>query len=328
MNVFVTHNSACLFWRRASAYDCARARKIRAVPSRLTAHGAASVRLALEGTVFAQHEMHVSVPVGQKPPNAHGVYFHRVSHPPEGYYLQLSRGVFVASPELTFVQMGTMLSLQELVLLGYDLCGTYVRDAFDATGLNVRTPVTTPAKLLAAAKQLHGQRGGKAAQCAAHYVLANSASPMESLAAARLTLPQMYGWSGLPRAECNYVIGIPSNLRHLTSKQFLKADLCWPKQRVVLEYQSDLWHTGAARIAHDARRRNVLQALGFSVIEATRKQVVASHELDILADEIGKALHVQRGKGPLRAVEERRASADAMLAWTFGELRDGGEVGL
>lgn len=48
----------------------------------------------------------------------------------------------------------------------------------------------------------------------------------------------------------------------------------WPEANVAIEYDSDLEHTGSARIAEDAQRRNDLTALGITTITATREQVM------------------------------------------------------
>jgi very-short-patch-repair endonuclease len=48
-----------------------------------------------------------------------------------------------------------------------------------------------------------------------------------------------------------------------------RADLAYPGAKLVIEYDSDQWHSGTERRHADAARRNRLRALGWTVIEVT-----------------------------------------------------------
>jgi very-short-patch-repair endonuclease len=48
-----------------------------------------------------------------------------------------------------------------------------------------------------------------------------------------------------------------------------RADLAYPESRLLLEYDSDQWHSGTARRHRDATRRNQLRTLGWTVVEVT-----------------------------------------------------------
>lgn len=52
-----------------------------------------------------------------------------------------------------------------------------------------------------------------------------------------------------------------------------RADLAYPEARLILEYDSDQWHSGTKRRHRDARRRNRLRALGWTVLEVTPAQL-------------------------------------------------------
>ena len=44
---------------------------------------------------------------------------------PSGSFLRIKDNVFIVSPELLFCQMAQNLSIEKLLLLGFELCGTY-----------------------------------------------------------------------------------------------------------------------------------------------------------------------------------------------------------
>ncbi|HEY3721825.1 MAG TPA: hypothetical protein VGN59_00555 [Acidimicrobiia bacterium] len=56
-------------------------------------------------------------------------------------------------------------------------------------------------------------------------------------------------------------------------REIARADLAYPERRIVVEYDSDRWHTGVDRRHRDAARRNRLRALGWIVVEVTPAQL-------------------------------------------------------
>ena len=48
-------------------------------------------------------------------------------------------------------------------------------------------------------------------------------------------------------------------------KLIARVDLAYPEARLVIEYDSDQWHTGVVRRHEDADRRNQLRAAGWTV---------------------------------------------------------------
>ncbi|MGZ4756300.1 MAG: DUF559 domain-containing protein [Acidimicrobiia bacterium] len=52
-----------------------------------------------------------------------------------------------------------------------------------------------------------------------------------------------------------------------------RADLAYPSDRLIIEYDSDEWHSGTSRRHHDAARRNRLRAFGWTVLEVTSAQL-------------------------------------------------------
>ena len=87
--------------------------------------------------------------------------------------------------------------------------------------------------------------------------------------------------AGLPTPEANVPVG-----------NYI-ADLRWRGQRVILEYDSEAFHSGPGVFHHDRTRHNELSAAGYEVLHVTREHV--THELERVIVWITLAL--QRGGG-------------------------------
>ena len=106
-------------------------------------------------------------------------------------------------------------------------------------------------------------------------------------------------------------------------KSYYLIDLYWPEANVGLEYDSDQEHTGSARIAEDALRRNDLLSLGIATITATRRHVVDGRRLDRIAEQLGRALGVrlrsERSGSPeehARLLRSLISQRDLETSWT------------
>jgi very-short-patch-repair endonuclease len=82
-----------------------------------------------------------------------------------------------------------------------------------------------------------------------------------------------------------------------------RADLAYPRFRVLMEADSETWHIGIERFHRDRHRRNLMRAAGFEILEYTWHHVHHDH---------GHVL------GTLAAVVERQA---ALLGFAARELR-------
>ena len=77
---------------------------------------------------------------------------------------------------------------------------------------------------------------------AAPWILNNAASPREAALALLMTHPNHLGGYHFARPTLNYSIELTSLARPLSRKEYYVADVCWPAQRLVLEYDSDERH--------------------------------------------------------------------------------------
>lgn len=208
---------------------------------------------------------------------------------PERSFIDAGEGFLVSTPEFCFLQMANRLPVAQLVLLGYELCGTYT---LIGTGPAPQrnAPLTTVAKLRAFVEGAANARGRKSALRALRYVLDRSASPMESALAMLLSLPYNLGGYGLAQPSLNFHVDVPPRFRKLADRAYCECDLCWPEARLAVEYDSKLHHASPKRQESDARRRSTLISLGFTVITVSRSQVMDSGSFNRLAHQLAKLL--------------------------------------
>lgn len=231
-------------------------------------------------------ELHVLIPGGNAKRRGAGITFHLCAGMlPPGSIVQIGPGEFISSPELCFAQMAQRLSLPTTIQLGYELCGTYAIADDLPQGMARRDPLTSPALLGEFLSRQKLRCGTERARMALQYILPASASPMETVLAMLLFLPKRHGGYGLPAPTLNGGVKIERR----GGGRFI-CDMLWPRQKVAVEYDSDMAHTGREKINRDSRRRAALERCGIRVITVTKDQVKYADELDEVAHVIAKAL--------------------------------------
>lgn len=204
---------------------------------------------------------------------------------PKGSVLDTQNGFAVCSPELCFLQMSSLLTIHELIMLGFELCGRYDLDCGE---LRMCEPLTTTVKLRAFAKKSYMAKGRKKALRALQYVADNSASPRETELAMKLCLPRLLGGHGIKRPVLNHRFEVGAQYKKITRKSFFVGDLCWPRYRLIVEYDSDAYHASENKIARDASRSTALEAMGFIVITITNKHITDASSMRETAHAIAK----------------------------------------
>ena len=209
---------------------------------------------------------------------------------PDNSFADAGKGFLVSTPEFIFVQMATRIGLAELIRLGFELCGTYAENGKPASGARCMAPLTSSVKLRAFLEGAPEVYGKKKAARALRYVLDGSASPRETVLAILLSLPYRLGGFGLDGLLLNYRIDTGRRSQSMADRRYCVCDLYWPESKIAVEYDSDQWHTGAARIASDAKRRNTLLAQGIRVVGVTRAQLDDVEELRKVARLLAKMM--------------------------------------
>ena len=206
---------------------------------------------------------------------------------PDNSLVDAGQGFFVSTPEFCFLQMANDMTLAQLIQLGMELCGTYaVVDTGPA--ISRKAPLTTVAKLAAFVEAASNARGRAKALRALRYILPGSASPMETVLALLFSLPYNLGGYGLPEPLLNYRVEAPSSMRKLVDRSYCLCDLCWPRAKLAVEYDSRLHHADPDRQSSDARRRATLVTLGFTVLTVLPGQVTDGAAFNRLAHQVAK----------------------------------------
>jgi very-short-patch-repair endonuclease len=187
------------------------------------------------GIVPDQPLTHVSSPPGATRSERRGVGSHRSS---QGSVVVTFAGIRVSSPEQTFIDLATELSLVDLVVLGDSL---------------VKRGRTSTRRLVEEMLARSG-RGCRAARRAARLVRAEVDSPMET----RLRLLMVF--AGLPEPVVNY---IERGQRGTRSKRF---DLSYPDLLLIIEYDGLQHAENDKQYSRDLERREELDAAGWRVI--------------------------------------------------------------
>ena len=219
---------------------------------------------------------------------------------PDGSFVDVGEGIFVASPEFCFLLMARELELTRLIELGYGLCGMYMQlqenssstagRVLSGKSLRDRSRPTSKKRLSAFLSRMSGVSGKNRAQRALRYVANGSASPMETKLAMLLVLPNMLGGYALPMPELNSEIVPPKSLRQSLSQGSFFCDLYWRKPDVAVEYDSDEHHSGSLAMSKDSIKRNVLALSETYVISVTKRQVYSTVELERVAKLVAKSI--------------------------------------
>lgn len=236
-------------------------------------------------------------------------------------FRRVTKDVYVSSPEFVFLQLATRLDLPELVALGMELCGTYRRNVkvpvlgtndTELITLYQQKPLSNPKRLSNFLKSMPSAPGHAKAMNALEYVLANSASPMETALYLLLCLPRRLGGYALPKPVLNPPITLSKAGRMYTLRSVAKPDLYWKDFHLDLEYNSDEFHDENSR-AIDSMRRKALERMGVEVIELTKAELLSTRLLHATAQRIARRMKKQlrpQGEG---GFEERRASLRNLL---------------
>lgn len=215
------------------------------------------------------------------------------SHIPIGDPFHLS------TPEAAFHQAASAMDLITLIVIGYELCGTYTELP---NGNRALAPRMTCGSLQRYLDQASGIAGVKKAQRALVHMLDRSASPMETRLALLLSLPVLLGGYGLPQPELNYPITGDDATMHV--------DLYWHSARFALEYDSNLHHAGAEKLNSDSIRRTQIENASAHVLSVSWDQIRDARLFDALAHtvaaRIGYRIRTTRDDSMIRRYRLRR----------------------
>lgn len=193
-----------------------------------------------------------------------------VRHPcsdglPPRSIIRASRDVWTVSPEYLMCQYAARAAapsdpfdLVDLILVGYELCGTYLLDAsIDDGFVTTEEPLTSRSKI----ERFCGRRGRfvgvRMVRRALRQISDMSNSPRESIVSMLLTMSLGLGGLGLRGSVMNYEVETDQGVK--------RVDIAWPKLGVGVEYQGRKYHA-VEQAQREDRRRNTLAGSGMTII--------------------------------------------------------------
>lgn len=201
---------------------------------------------------------------------------------PEGSLVEVggtANRVIASAPELCFVQMANRLTLPELVLLGYELCGSYSPMPDTPRGYVRTGAVTTPERLLAFAQSARNVTGAKLARSAAKWVVAGAPSPEDAKICALAHMSRTQGGMGTTAPLLGQTLEAPDPAARILGTRRFTPALYWPDARVVVEFTTRDWQNADDRATYDKLVRSAYRMMGISAISLGRDDLHDDVEL-------------------------------------------------
>lgn len=220
-------------------------------------------------------------------------------------FMRIDDSLYVSTPEMAFCEMASVLSLERLIALGFELCGTYRRASTFGLARYDVIPLTSPGALASFIEKSPQFKGVKKARRALPLILDGSASPRESELAMLLCLPYSLGGYGLPHPTMNAEMPLPKNVA-ATGRSSLRCDLYWPAARLDVEYDSAEFHSAERLLANDSMRRIALESMDVTSVNLTAEHLRRASLFDEAAQGIARILGKRvRLPGDFRLKQER-----------------------
>ena len=328
MNVFLSHKTALMYWRCHFSFDSELG-----APARVSGtEDCTSCKSDVIGSVPEDYTtpgtpIDVLVFDDRKRRRSSDVSCHawQTSLPTNAFYR--TRGLYVSSPEFVFLQMASILPIEQLIALGCELCGQYVLLQNDTKhpgpvdGMPKRiTPLTSARRISSFLEECGKATGKTRAKRAIKYVVDGSRSPMETMTYMLLCLPAMLGGYGLPKPEMNATIELNDEARAIAQRRHCEGDLCWPNAKLDIEYHGEV-HVGAAQMKSDVGRQLGIEHMGWRVITVTSPQVLDAAQFETVAKETARCLRKRLRHPTLESTMRHSALQYELERWTFGWKR-------
>lgn len=251
----------------------------------------------------------------RKRPNTDLVRVHSLSNglPPKSVFA-CSPLVSVVSPEVCLAQIAEDLDWMSLLLLLFEFCGYYTVPDPRMRRMQQRLPLTSVERIEAHLAEMGDFPGLRSLRKALKYAADGSASPRETAVFLLLSLPRVYGGYGLKRPAMNTEVRLSARAAKAFGSPSYCADLLWPDDRIIVEYDGIDGHTGRERIARDAARRDALVGEGYAVFVITHDQLVDR----VVFGEIAASIARKQGVRLRNRVKDFGALNESLLSRLLG----------
>lgn len=244
-----------------------------------------SVRYLANALPFIPRPYHVSTTSHAKRSLREAVC-HLVVRAPKGKaFYRAESGVFVACPELCFVQLAQSLSFHELVRAGNVLCGNFHLDAGAAGALCRRDALTSKRRIEMFVRANPGIKGVKEARRALPWITEGAASPPEAFLAMVFGLPYRHGGFQLSDLAVNRRLHPSYKAQQIARRATLVPDILFDDARLAIEYDSTAEHASSSQLTRDAQKRLALEADGYKVVTVTAGQIGSTAEMRRIAEQ-------------------------------------------
>ncbi len=201
---------------------------------------------------------------------------------PPNSFCEIGPGQYIASPELTFYEIASRSNnIWRAVETGYLLCSAFSLSPLGYERIARRVPVTSRESIAQFLDAIPGAWGVDKARRALAYVRDECDSPPEIQLSMELGMPERVGGRGWPEHCAAYRIDLDSErYERMLDCEYVKADLYFPTNKSVLEYDSYEDHMGKWQFDHTQKRAGVLRAMHYKVVSVTNGMVMNNREFD------------------------------------------------
>lgn len=210
---------------------------------------------------------------------------------PRGSFVRIDHGILAACPELCLAQMAQALTRPQVVQIGSALCSAFALDPASRGGLARRRPLTDIARIESYLDRCPSVDGSRPLREALPLMTERAYSPPEIFMRMVLGMPTRLGGFGLAGSTANERLTPTQRAQRVAGRRTLVPDLCWPEEKLVVEYDSNAEHLTPIQLTQDATKRLALEADGYTVIAVTTSQLTSPASMELVAREIGRRLH-------------------------------------
>ena len=223
----------------------------------------------------------------------------------------LGLGLYVSTPEFTFIQLASTLNIWELIELGFEFCGRYTSANHPKEGYRHKAPLCTPDKLQTFADSASGITGAKQARLAAKSIIKDSRSLEETHICMLACLPRSLGGMGAKPTLLGQSIELPDAAARILGTRICTPDLYWPDAHIAVEFDSRASTDKQLRAEHDRRKINAYRMMGIDVVSITREDLA---DPKLIRESFS---HINRkcGKRLKASNEKQQAKQAKLLAW-------------
>lgn len=210
---------------------------------------------------------------------------------PDTAFRRLDASTCIASPELCLLQSMAVYSRPRFMELCMELCGKYALVKESPYGFITRDhQLTSLSAVRLLASQVKGARAFAGVRALLAHLQEGSRSPMETRTYLFMCLPKRWGGYKLPKPVLNMRIQLSKEEQRLANRRYFECDMCWPEERIIVEYDGHENHAERDDRNRDSVKRNMLIAKGYVVYTLTGGQIGNAHTFEKVVREIARSL--------------------------------------